>query len=285
MRSQSIGTWLGAAALAGVVVVYLKVDQLAAEVRPWIQGRARTERSPVLADWPAEDRRRPPAEHGSAAVGAPLADAPPASGAPAAEVGDASSLDGLAERVARLEAGGGKRAERPLAHWPMPRFASTVKDLAKDLGLSAAQEARVEEVVRRGKQRIEDVLRIPDESGQSPWDRREERRRKLAEAVGKGDKGALLAIGLEPLRERETRIPGREQTYGEEIERIREETRAEIESHLDAGQKETFGDTRIDPLLGENAAVAFSVVTTEEPVELGGLVEIEESSQPGEEGK
>lgn len=283
MRSQSIGTWLGAAALAGVVVVYLRVDQLAAEVRPWIQGRARTERSPVLAEWPVEDRRRPPAEHG--AVGAPRADAPRASGAPAAEVGDASSLESLAERIARLEAGDEKRAGRPRAHWPMPRFASTVKDLAKDLGLSAAQEARVEEAVRRGKQRIEDVLRIPDESGQSPWERREERRRKLVEAMGKGDKGALLAIGLEPLRERETRIPGREQTYGEEIDRIREETRAEIESHLDAGQKETFGDTRIDPLLGENAAVAFSVVTTEEPVELGGLVEIEESSQPGEEGK
>jgi len=47
------------------------------------------------------------------------------------------------------------------------------------------------------------------------------------------------------------KIPGRNETYRQEIDRIRKETRDEIDGALSADQKERFADTRIDPLLGD----------------------------------
>lgn len=257
MGSPTLGTWLGALALGGVLVLYVRVDRLADRVRPWAQERSRPEREPPT---PPEEPQR---TWTSSAVAGDGGEAlRKEAGAAPADPGRQGARDAgpsLEERVARLEerAAPGTRGHAP---WGLPRFASTVDQLAKDLGLSAAQQSRVEDAIRRGTQRIEDVLRIPDADGRSPWERRQERRQKLSEALGKGEKSALLEIGLSPLRERETRIPGRETTYGEEIDRIRAETRSEIESQLSPEQREEFGDMRIDPLLGEHAAVSFAVV-------------------------
>jgi hypothetical protein len=266
-------------ALSGVVVVYVKVDRLAADVRPWMQARAEKQ-----AWEPRDVEEVELGRRGPAGVEAPTptalearAGTPAPGGEPSQEPGEDGGT--LEDRVARLEARTAKAA-RPAAHWPMPRFAASMEDLTRDLGLSAAQVSRVEEAVRRGTQRIEDVLRIPDAEGGSPWDRRQERRRKIAEAAEKGDKSALLEIGLAPLRERETRIPGRETTYGDEVDRIRDETRTEIESCLTAEQRESFQDTRIDPLLGEQTAVAFSVVATEGFPPPVGVIEFEEDLPP-----
>jgi hypothetical protein len=280
MASPRLGALLGAVALSGVVVVYVKVDRLAADVRPWLQARAERPAFEPADVREVEIGRAGPA--GGAPVPAPAPQALPGKASagidPPGETADAGGT--LEERVARLEARASKASHPAAGHWPMPRFVASVEDLARDLDLSAAQVARVEEAVRRGTQRIEDVLRIPDAEGRSPWDRRQERRRRIAEAAGKADKAALLEIGLAPLRERETRIPGRETTYGEEVDRIRDETRGEIESCLTEEQRAGFKDTRVDPLLGEETAVAFSVVATDGFPPPIGVIEVEEASPP-----
>jgi len=251
-------------------------------VRPWTQGRATTVREAMEPPKEPLVRRQRP----EPMPAAPTAEARPENAS--AEAAEAVETERtLAERVAALEerASADRRIRGPGWH-RMPSFARSVDQLAGDLKLTPAQRTRVEEAVRRGKQRIEDVLRIPDAEGRSPLERRQERRARLTEALESGDKSGLLELGLAPMRERNKPIPGRETTYGDEIDRITQETKDEIASNLNHEQREAFGDTRIDPLLGESGAVAVSFVSTQGPD--GGEVEAVaiagEEKKPGEGG-
>ncbi len=268
------GAWnalLSLTALVGVGLVYYRLDTLDAEVRLLTHSRSAASRTVVEA---------PPAYgEGSAREVADRA-APAGVEAGGAAAGRRAAADSASaparsrsveERLAQLEQESAARSARsgPAVSWAQPasRFVRSVDDLAEALKLSNTQKDRVNACVERGRRRIEDLLKLPDAEGRSPWERREEQRRKLEEALkaGKPDDlpGAVLHAGLGGGRGyRNNRIPGRNATYGEEIDRIKKETRSEIEADLDQPQREAFQKTHTDALLGEGGGMALSVFTS-----------------------
>jgi hypothetical protein len=175
-------------------------------------------------------------------------------------VGGAGREPTVEERLARLEErqrtldGGPGLTWRPGRRTPV----RSLDELAQRLTLTATQRSRIEDAIARGRQRVEDVLKIPDETGKSPFERRAEARKRIEEAMRNPGAGGLLAFASDLVGYRDKRIPGRADTYGDEIDRIRKETREEVDSALDAKQQETFRDTSVDGLLGDAAQVSFA---------------------------
>lgn len=257
MRLGHVSTVLAALALGLVAVLYVKVDRLesrlgSARAEPregigaveigrapeWgVAARVRDEESGGLAD-------RGPAVHASGGGGA---DTRPAS---------------LEERITRLEHGQqALRTERGIP-FRSQRFARNTEDLAKQLSLTSTQRTRIDDVIGRARQRIEDVLKIPDETGKSPFERRAEARKNIEEAMKSSRPGVpgMLSIATDMISYRDQKIPGRSDTYGDEIDRIRKETREEISTALDAKQQEAFQETNVDGLLGETGQMSFAYV-------------------------
>jgi Spy/CpxP family protein refolding chaperone len=257
VRLGHVSTVLAALALGLAAVLYVKVDRLESAlgnaraepregIRPAEIGRA--------AEWGGGVRVRgeesePSADRGTAvhASGGGSADTKPAS---------------LEERITRLEHGQqALRTERGVPFRSM-RFARNAEDLAKQLSLTSTQRTRIEDVIGRAQQRIEDVLKIPDETGKSPFERRAEARKNIEEAMKNTQPGVagMLSIATDMISYRDRKIPGRNDTYGDEIDRIRKETREEISTALDAKQQEAFQQTNVDGLLGEAGQMSFAYV-------------------------
>jgi len=264
VNASTPGTILGALGLAGVALLYLKVDRLESQMTP--RSVERTERMRGAAESrmgaeegdPLLEARAGMPEDGSSERGprtrfhAARPGSPEASDAEAPDV--ASRVRELEEEVSRLRS---ERDAGPVRYAPrMPRMAGSVEDLASKLQLSPTQTDRVRETLDRHRQRIEDVLRIPDGSGVSPWDRRQEEQKRMREAVKSGGSG-ILQVAMGSLVDRNRQIPGRSTTYGEEIDRIKQEARTEIDGELDPGQKKSFEDLRIDPLLDQGTGSTF----------------------------
>jgi Spy/CpxP family protein refolding chaperone len=165
----------------------------------------------------------------------------------------------LEERIARLEHDQKTmRTERGTPFRFSERFARSTDDLARQLSLTSTQRTRVEDVIGRARQRIEDVLKIPDETGKSPFERRTEARKKIEEAMKNPQPGGVLAFAADVFAYHDQKIPGRNDTYGDEIGRIRKEAREEIATALDAKQQETFQETNMDGLIGEAGQMSFA---------------------------
>jgi Spy/CpxP family protein refolding chaperone len=256
-----ISTLLASVSLAAAVVLYVKVDRLERDLGTARAGTRET-RGAGVSDAAGQPMREAVAPIGGGAEAPGSADASRrapmgsmASGAQA-KAQDLSIEDRLArleERQSTLEGGRG-RPWHPGGQLP----ARNVDELAQRLSLTPTQRTRIEDVIGRGRQRIEDVLKIPDETGKSPFERRAEARKKLEEAVKNPGSGGFLAFATDLVSYREKKIPGRGDTYGDEIGRIRKETREEIASALDAKQQETFQGTNVDGLLGEASQVSFA---------------------------
>jgi hypothetical protein len=152
--------------------------------------------------------------------------------------------------------------------------AHSVADLERTLSLTPSQTARVKTAVDRARQRVEDVLSIPDETGRSPLERREEQRKKVLDALKNKDQSGILTLAVDSIGNRDRQIPGRNATYGQEIERITKETREEIAAGLSEDQRKTFADTRIDPLVAGQGGGGFAFMTgaTVEVGEVGEVV-------------
>lgn len=269
MKLSAIALIVSTVALACGLYVAVEVSRLRDEL-----GRQRQPRERVaVAVEPA----------GIAPVGPPAGERFPAREEPArtdpgaAPVAPARAAT-LEERVTRLEKDQEemREASRSLSAMPFRgrTFARTVDDLSRTLELTPTQKARVEQAVERGKRQIEEILKIPDETGKSPFERREERRKKMMAAVENKDAGGLIAFASDMFAHRDRPIPGRNATYGEEIGRVKRETRDEIAATLGVEQRKAFEDTDIDPLLGEGGAMAFSVIhkTTGDGEEADGAV-------------
>ena len=238
VKSSALGTILSLAALVGVGVLYLKLEDLSEQVRPLTQGRAALDRPAADQSWTGRD-------------------APPSPFASPGDV-DAKASDPVTvgDRVAQLE----RQVEQlkskqgnvvaPVRGWRMPRFARNMDDLSKTLKLSTAQRDRIEQIIERGKRRTEDVMKIPDAEGRSPHERQQERRKKIEEALKSGNSDGIVNIAMGAMIYRNREIPGQGKTYGEEINRIQKETREEIGRELEPQQREQFDDTRIDGLVG-----------------------------------
>jgi hypothetical protein len=259
LRLEQLSTILAAIAIGGAMVLYVKVDRLEEKLLS-----ARAEPREGLRSIDAEgasgarDRGSPaPADettYGSATAGAPreaLA-ANDASGEP----GPAASLE---ERIARLEQKSRTEPRIPFFN-SSQRYAGTVDDLAKQLSLTETQRARVEDAIARGRARIEDILKIPDETGKSPYERRAEARKRIEEAMKNPPQEGhgLLAFATDMMSHRDRKIPGRGETYSDAIERVRKETREEVSNTLDSKQRETFQQTNTDALMGEASQVSFA---------------------------
>ena len=255
MKSASIGTLLSVVSIVGVGILYLKVDDLSDQVRPLTKGRA--ERYAVN-DLPDDSIERD-------APARAVSDEPPGEAADDgkfAKVQPSAREAELERRIASLEKAAKKRNHLP--SFRMPKFARNVRDLAKTLKLNKTQETRIQDVVDRAKQRIEDVMKIPDDTGVSPFERRKEAREKMQESMGVGKMPDISAM-IESRNATRKTIPGRNTTYAQEVDRIKKDARNEIKSNLTQEQAKEFEDTRIDPLLGESgvrSVMAFHTVDT-----------------------
>ncbi len=246
VRLVHVSTAMAAVALICATMLYLRVERLERDLG-----------SPRAA--PREGMRV-----SETAVGGPVGSVAPerrgtggtepvGDGSPALARGGREPVPGtLEERIERLERD--QQAVRAGHGMPLrfsDRFARNTDDLAKQLSLTSTQRTRIEDAIGRARQRIEDVLKIPDETGKSPFDRRAEARKKLEEAMKNPQASGVLAFATDLMSHRNRKIPGRNDTYGEEIDRIRKETREEIATALDPKQQETFQQTNVDALLGD----------------------------------
>lgn len=243
MRLVHVSTVMAAVSLICATVLYLKVGQLERDLG---NPRAAPRGADRLPEMALEGPGRSVAPE-ARAMGEVDRDDPPAH---ALATKDAKPVS-LEERIERLE-----REQKTLrAGHGMPmfsdRFARNIDDLEKQLSLTSAQRTRIEDAVGRARQRIEDVLKIPDETGKSPYERRAEARKKLEEAMKNPQAGGVLAFATDLMSHRNRKIPGRNDTYGGEIDRIRREARQEIKNELDPKQQETFQQTNVDALLGD----------------------------------
>lgn len=293
MNTSALGAVLGALALAGVTILYFEVDELSSKV-DGLRGRTTAEYHAGVGPIDEDGRIRIDRSARPAPVRTVDSDTTGPGPGSAVDAPERAPVT-LEDRVARLEEA--RRAERSRQIHPgrAMRFAnmvSSVDDLAKTLRLTPTQKDRVADAVARGRQRIEDVLKIPDENGKSPFERRKEQRAKLKEAVANNNGSGILTLSTGLFADRGRTIPGRNTTYGQEIERIKQETRNEIGQALDPEQKKQFEETNVDPMLGGGGgAVAMTVWSSESPagaqtdsgdgrVLVGGLgVEVESEGQ------
>jgi len=267
VKTNTLAVILSVLSLGGVVALYVKVDDLSGQIR-----RARSDRD-------AGDRKTADAGPPEYVIGksAGRSDEPGAlsahDGMPShASPGDRPAPAGtLEERLARLEQREEERALRGDADpgngvvYRMPKFVRDVDDLAAQLKLSSTQKDRVQEAIRRGKARIDEILSIPGTDGKTIKEVRAERQRKLLAAMTNPEKnaGQMVALTLSGHSRLEERIPGRNETYRQELDRIKGETRNEIKGSLDADQGKKFDDLEVDHLLGgETDRFAISVGTT-----------------------
>ena len=239
MKSASLGTLLSVVSLAGVGILYLKVDDLSDQVRPLTKGRAERHAVNDLPDDPIE--RDAPARAVSDELPGEAAD-----DGKAAKNRPSSREAELERRIADLEKAAKKRNRMP--SFRMPKFARSVGDLAKTLKLDKTQETRIQDVVDRAKRRIEDVMKIPDETGVSPFERRKEMRDKMDEARKTDKWGDMARLANQSQQALLKTIPGRNTTYAQEVDQIKKESRDEIKSNLTQEQAKEFEDTRL-PIL------------------------------------
>jgi hypothetical protein len=250
-----VSTILASISLAAAVVLYVKVDHLERDLGA---GRAATREARVpepralpLPELPMT--RADDAPQTSESTGRRSASSP-ARGDPRAMT--------VEQRLARLEERQEHLETEPRPVWGSRgrAFARNVDDLAKRLSLTSTQRARVEDAVARGRQRVDEILKIPDETGKSPSEQRAEARKKLEEAMKNGSgTGGVLAFAGDFMSYREKKIPGRGETYGEAIDRVRKDTREEIAGALDTKQEELLKDTNVDGLLGEGGQMSFAL--------------------------
>lgn len=269
MNAARVSVLLSALALGGVGFLYYKVDEIA--TRLGSARRSETGRVPIGGDALRETSETPPllVSRGSPAPGQGVNPGPGAR--PVQE-----RAEELENRLLRLEekerarelAGPGEAAHLV----SMPRFYRDVDHLASDLKMTATQKDRVQSAIERAKGEIEQVLRIPDESGKSPWDRRREQEAKIQEMMRNPNPEGAMAFVATALADRSRKIPGRDVTYGQEIDRIKKDAREDIERNLDEKQKESLRGGNLDPLFGPDAgggemsfAVSFGTAQETEP--------------------
>ena len=283
MKTTAIATILSAISLGGVVVLALKVDALSEQI-----SNVRSTRSETRNE---EAPRYVINKTGEATRGTPetARNHAPANGA--SETAEHDEIESLRAEVAELK----KRVERhpaPAARWRAPKFVRNMDDLASQLELTATQKDRIADAVQRGKDRIDAVLAIPGPDGKSPKQVREDSRKELVTMATdpERDTSKMIALAMKGHRAMEQKIPGRNETYREEVERIHQETRKEIESNLDEKQAEAFQETHTNGLVGASGAGGgtIAVSTTFESGDdskPGGVMIVESETSTSADGK
>ncbi len=171
-------------------------------------------------------------------------------------------LDALEKKYAKTKSPSSAINLRTSRLFPSARYYMGTDQLAKDLNLTTNQKDRVTAIFKRGRELIQDVMKIPDEDGKSPYERRQEAMKRLREEASKNPTGVISLMG-NMMGHNNKKIPGRNATYGEEIDRIKKETREDVNSVLNAEQQEKFKDANVDTLTGgHGGTMATSIFVT-----------------------
>ena len=252
--------------------------------------RAQQEQNGVLA------QRLADAEAALAAPKAPAAQPPPPAAASAtrtdaglagrAPAGDAPAAANVEARIAALEkseaefrkamsAGSvaipGDRdvippvlpmlGDAPL-RFEMPRIYGSPEDAAKHLDLSPSQKAEFERVAADAKRDLEDLKKVPDETGKTWTD--------VAKETFSVGEGGVFSFNDSKLREfREKTVPGRGESFGAAERRIRDGAKSRLRSGLTADQQAKFDKAMVDPMLGSadgGASMIISSVEVSSPI-------------------
>jgi len=217
-----------------------RLAALEASIRP-----AGGARAPALA--PAPVTRRAGAPHAATGTG----DATPASGGTATN-GAPATLPDMAQRVAALEQQLKAALETAVApaqqEISMPQGAElatawygSVDDVAKGLALTAPQKADFERAVLGAKLEIDQLHKVPDESGKT-WEQ------AMKDGVSV-ENGNISYDGAKIQAFREKVIPGRNESFGAADRRLRAEAKQRMRESLSRDQQDKFDKSHVDGLL------------------------------------
>ena len=262
MKTTALSTLLSVISLLAVGVLYVKVDDMSDELRLARSGRANVERNATT-------------DSGSSDRDSYYASSRPNRPAPQAKVRSESGTDGgedveterpatVEERLARLERKEKRERRSPMRMWGGRRYVRNLDDLSDQLKLNRTQRDRVDQAIQRGKERIDSVMSIPGADGKSPKQAREERMKKLLSARKDLSKnpGQILNLAMGGASRMSETVPGSNETYGDQVKRIKAETREEIDSNLSPEQQKDFKDTNIDGMMGAPGGGGMSFVMT-----------------------
>jgi len=261
VKTTALSTLLSVISLIAVGVLYVKVDDMSDELRLARSGRADVDRETAAdsrssdrAPYYASNHATRPVSHASNRSD-PVADD---------DEGEIERPATVEERLARLERKAKQERRNPMSMWQAPKFARNLDDLSDQLKLTRTQRDRVDQAIQRGKDRIDAVMSIPGADGKSPKQAREERMKKLLSARKDPNKnhGQILNLAMGGLGRMNEEVPGSNETYADQVKRIKTETRDEVNSNLSPEQQEDFKGTNIDGMMGAPGGSAVSVFMT-----------------------
>ena len=233
MRASALALVLSAVSLGGVVLIYLKLDAIERRV-----ATQRVERTDAL------DREFETRTSSSWQIYPPPAE--PTAGKAARGTDDAPIT--RAEVDERLE-----KLEQRLQKKANPRKKRRVRSpeqLAKTLKLTRTQQDQVAALVQAGRLRVEQLLKTPGRDGTSVHERRERLYGMIRESLRTGQwedtKTELASANF-----RAERLPGRDTTIGEEVDRLVNETRQAIEATLTVDQRTAYEWIEIGPMVND----------------------------------
>ena len=277
MKSATLSVLLSVISLAAVSVLYLKVDELSDEVRLSRSGRPDVGRRAPEEDRDLSYRDTSYRDRDATARADARSDA---GGSPAADGGGSTDVEpeSVEERLAKLEREVKRSRSNRMPVFRGPRFVRNLDDLTDHLKLTRSQRDRVQDSIRRGRERIDAIMSVPAADGVSPKQAQEERRKKLEELVASPEKdhGKILQLAMGGRRKLNEKVPGSNETYADQIKRVKQETRDEVNSGLSAEQQDAFEDTNIDGLVGgggSGTTMSFVTTTTASGPDEGGATE------------
>lgn len=159
---------------------------------------------------------------------------------------------GVKENTARLEE---KVESNPVVHFKRPKFISNVEQAKKELDLDARQESDIQRIVEDTKRDLADIWSIPNADGKS-W--KDISQTKLTGGDGNGI-SIVMPNFAEQQKFRSSTIPGRNETYGEADQRIRQRGVADVRSVLRPDQQKTFDDAQTQSLFGPPHGAMFTI--------------------------
>jgi hypothetical protein len=268
MHRLTLGVAILAAALAGWQA--LESQSLRAELQAQrsdlVTLAARLDRAEPAAGWEAAPplRAEAPAAAPEAAgavegEGPPLLSSRPVT--PQTLVGEVQAMRQRIEEQDRTIAGLREFVERPPQRLPILRastFVRNVDDLQRVLDLDGHQRAEVERILEDGKRLLADLRSIPNAEGKT-WAQASLPRWQQASDDASGVT-VLMANVQERARFLASKVPGRDETYGQAEQRIRREGESRLQDLLTPAQRETLRGTHTAHLFGGSGDGDFNVV-------------------------
>jgi len=262
VKTTALSTLLSVISLIAVGVLYVKVDDISDDLKLARSGRADVDRE-TAPDSRSSDRS-PYYASNDANRPAPQANRRTDSDTDGDGDVEAERPATVEERLARLERKAKRDRRNPMSMWRAPKFARNLDDLSDQLKLNRTQRDRVDQAIQRGKDRIDAVMSIPGADGKSPKQAQEERMKKLLSARKNAEKnpGQFISLAMGGRGRLNETVPGSNESYADQIKRIKTETRDEVNSNLSPEQQTDFKGTNIDGMMGAPGGGGLGVFMT-----------------------